>query len=160
MEVSQRCRPQRAQPTGGPSPELSPWTLACAHPPDAWHLSLVFVFPFCVCGGVSSSSVRRARLVYTVWLRTKMAIRDGIRLKRITYSYPYLSHLDPREHDSSTLRPYTDVALFVLVCCTTTHHSSYAKPIWKVVSHVLGKALLVERLGLFRFALSVRLGTL
>ena len=92
-----------------------------------------------------------AQMVYGV--RTKMVIRDGIRLKHITYSYPYLSHLTP-ETD------YTTVAFFVLVCCTTTHHSSYAKPIWKVVSHVLGKALLVERLGLFRFALSVRLGTL
>ena len=62
MEVSQRCRP--TGPTHGrfDLPRLSPWTFACAHPPDAWRLSLLCSFPFCVCGGVSSSSVRRAQL--------------------------------------------------------------------------------------------------
>ena len=35
---------------------LSPWTFACARPPDAWRLPLVW----CVVLGVSSSGVRRA----------------------------------------------------------------------------------------------------
>ena len=45
------------------------WAFACvssvrrlSHPPDAWRLSLVFVSVLCV--GVSSSSVRRARLAW------------------------------------------------------------------------------------------------
>ena len=44
-------------PSNGPNPrevslpKLSPWTFACAHPPDAWRLSLVFVSVLCVCGG-------------------------------------------------------------------------------------------------------------
>ena len=44
-------------PPNGPNPRevslpwLSPWTFACAHPPDAWRLSLVFVSVLCVCGG-------------------------------------------------------------------------------------------------------------
>ena len=43
-------------PPSGPNPrevnlpQLSPWTLACAHPPDAWRLSLVFVSVLCVGG--------------------------------------------------------------------------------------------------------------
>ena len=43
-------------PPSGPNPrevdlpQLSPWTLACAHPPDAWRLSLVFVSVLCVWG--------------------------------------------------------------------------------------------------------------
>ena len=49
--VPQRCRP--TGPTHGrfDLPRLSPWTFACAHPPDAWRLSLLCSFPFCVCGG-------------------------------------------------------------------------------------------------------------
>ena len=44
-------------PPNGPNPRevslpwLSPWTFACAHPPDAWRLSLVFVSVLCVWGG-------------------------------------------------------------------------------------------------------------
>ena len=49
--VPQRCRP--TGPTHGrfDLPRLSPWTFACAHPPDAWRLSLLCSFPFvCVWG--------------------------------------------------------------------------------------------------------------
>ena len=50
-------------PPSGPNtrevdlPQLSPWTLACAHPPDAWRLSLVFVSVLCVPLAVLTSSV-------------------------------------------------------------------------------------------------------